>query len=133
MKSYFGVNYTNHWNYNISPGNAMATITTGDRVKYDWHTTTQLAPNNNVIIGAEHETETLQTATVSAQNVNKAGYMELQSQFPRSPFPDGQRPAGRQRAVWRASDLSVASAVDRAGHGYEVQGKLRHRVQGADA
>ena len=81
MKSYFGVNYTNHWNYNISPGDAMATITTGDRVKYDWHTTTQLAPNNNVIIGAEHETETLQTATVSAQNVNKAGYMELQSQF----------------------------------------------------
>jgi vitamin B12 transporter len=81
MKSYFGVNYTNHWNYNISPGDAMPTITTGDRVKYDWHTTTQLAPNNNFIIGAEHETETLQTATVSAQNVNKAGYMELQSQF----------------------------------------------------
>lgn len=81
MKSYFGVNYTNHWNHNISPGDAMPTITTGDRVKYDWHTTTRLAPNNNVIIGAEHETETLQTATVSAQNVNKAGYMELQSQF----------------------------------------------------
>jgi vitamin B12 transporter len=81
MKSYFGVNYTNHWNYNISPGDALPTIATGDRVKYDWHTMTELAPNNNVIIGAEHETETLQTATVSAQNVNKAGYMELQSQL----------------------------------------------------
>ncbi|MDA9437433.1 ligand-gated channel protein [Bradyrhizobium sp. CCBAU 51627] len=81
MKSYFGANYSNHWNDNVSPGDAVPTITTGDRVKYDWHTTTELAPNNDVIIGAEHETETLQTATVAAQNVNKAGYMELQSQI----------------------------------------------------
>ena len=81
IKNYFGVNYTNHWNYNISPGDAAAAITTGDRVKYDWHTVTQLAPYHTVIVGAEHETETLQTSTVSAQNVNKAGYVELQSQF----------------------------------------------------
>jgi vitamin B12 transporter len=81
IKNYFGVNYTNHWNYNISPGDAAPTITTGDRVKYDWHTVTQLAPYHTVIVGAEHETETLHTATVSAQNVNKAGYVELQSQF----------------------------------------------------
>jgi vitamin B12 transporter len=81
IKNYFGVNYTNHWNYNISPGDAAPTITTGDRVKYDWHTVTQLAPYHTVIIGADHETETLHTATVSAENVNKAGYVELQSQF----------------------------------------------------
>ncbi|MEA2830224.1 MAG: vitamin transporter, partial [Bradyrhizobium sp.] len=81
IKNYFGVNYTNHWNYNISPGDVAATITTGDRVKYDWHAVTQLAPYHTVIAGAEHETETLQTSTVSAQNVNKAGYVELQSQF----------------------------------------------------
>jgi vitamin B12 transporter len=81
IKNYFGVNYTNHWNYNISPGDVAATITTGDRVKYDWHAVTQLAPYHTVIVGAEHETETLQTSTVSAQNVNKAGYVELQSQF----------------------------------------------------
>src|SRR3982075_3601236 len=81
IKNYFGVNYTNHWNYNISPGDVAPTITTGDRVKYDWHTVTQLAPYHTVIVGAEHETETLQTSKVSAQNVNKAGYVELQSQF----------------------------------------------------
>jgi vitamin B12 transporter len=81
MKNYFGVNYTNHWNYNISPGDVAPTVTTGDRVKYDWHAVTQLAPYHSVIVGAEHETETLQTSTVSAQNVNKAGYVELQSQF----------------------------------------------------
>ncbi len=81
IKNYFGVNYTNHWNYNISPGDVAPTITTGDRVKYDWHAVTQLAPYHTVIVGAEHETETLQTSTVSAENVNKAGYVELQSQF----------------------------------------------------
>jgi vitamin B12 transporter len=81
IKNYFGVNYTNHWNSNISPGDIAPTITTGDRVKYDWHAVTQLAPFHTVIVGAEHETETLQTATLSAENVNKAGYVELQSQF----------------------------------------------------
>jgi vitamin B12 transporter len=81
IKNYFGVNYTNHWNWNISPGDAAPTINTGDRVQYDWHTVTQLAPYHTVIVGAEHETETLQTATVSAQNINKAGYVELQSSF----------------------------------------------------
>jgi vitamin B12 transporter len=81
IKNYFGVNYTSHWNSNISPGDAAPTITTGDRLKYDWHTVTQLAPYHTVIVGAEHETETLHTSTLSAQNVNKAGYVELQSQF----------------------------------------------------
>lgn len=81
IKNYFGVNYTNQWNYDISPGDAAPTITTGDRVQYDWHAVTQLAPYHTFIVGAEHETETLQTSTVSAENVNKAGYVELQSQF----------------------------------------------------
>jgi vitamin B12 transporter len=81
IKNYFGVNYTNHWNSNISPGDVAPTITTGDRVEYDWHTVTQLAPYHTFIVGAEHETETLQTSTMSAQNINKAGYVELQSQF----------------------------------------------------
>jgi vitamin B12 transporter len=81
IKNFFGVNYTNHWNSSISPGDIAPTITTGDRVKYDWHAVTQLAPFHTVVVGAEHETETLQTSTVSAENVNKAGYAELQSQF----------------------------------------------------
>jgi len=81
IKNYFGVNYTNNWNYNISPGDPAAAITTGDRLQYDWHSVTQLTPYHTVVIGAEQQTETLQTSTVSAQNVNKAGYVELQSQF----------------------------------------------------
>jgi vitamin B12 transporter len=81
IKNYFGVNYSNHRNFNISPGGIAPTITNGDRVKYDWHTVTQLAPYHTVILGAEQETETLQTSALSAQNVNKAGYAELQSRF----------------------------------------------------
>ncbi|HTD87628.1 MAG TPA: TonB-dependent receptor, partial [Candidatus Binatia bacterium] len=81
IKNYFGINYTNHWNYNISPGDVTPTITTGDRVKYDWHAVTKLAPYHTVIIGAEHETETLQTSAVSAENTNMAGYFSLQSNF----------------------------------------------------
>ena len=81
VKNYFGINFTDYWNSNISPGDAAPTITTGNRVKYDWHTVTQLALNHTFIVGAEHETETLHTSTMSAQNVNKAGYVELQSQF----------------------------------------------------
>ena len=86
IKNYFGVNYANHWNSNLSPGDAAAAITTGDRVKYDWHAVTQLAPYHTVIVGAEQETETLQTSTVAAENANKAAYVELQSQFARRLF-----------------------------------------------
>jgi vitamin B12 transporter len=81
IKNYFGVNYTNNWNYNISPGDVAPTITTGDRVKYDWHAVTQLAPYHTFIVGAEHETETLQTSAASAENINKAAYVQLQSKF----------------------------------------------------
>ena len=81
IKNYFGVNYTNQSNYNISPGDAAPRITTGDRVKYDWRAVAQIAQYHTLIVGAEQETETLQTSTLSAQNVNKAGYVELQSKF----------------------------------------------------
>lgn len=117
MKSYFGVNYSNHWNWNVSPGDVAATINTGDRVKYDWHTVTQLAPGNNVVIGAEQETETLQTATVSAQNVNKAGYMEVQSQLRDRVFftanirqDDNERFGGHP--TFRLASAVIAPATD---------------------
>jgi vitamin B12 transporter len=81
IKNYFGVNYTNYWNSDIAPGDPRATITTGDRIKYDWHSVTQLAAGNNLILGLEQETFELQTPTLSAQNGNKAAFMELQSEF----------------------------------------------------
>ena len=81
IKNYFGVNYTNQWNHNLSPSDPLPSINIGDRLRYDWHSVVQLAPHHTVLVGAEHEKETLQTASVSAENTNKGMYVELQSQF----------------------------------------------------
>jgi vitamin B12 transporter len=81
IKNYFGVNYTNNWSSDIAPGDAAATITTGERVKFDWRAVTQLATGNNLVVGLEQQTESLDTTGLSAQNGNKAGFVELQNQF----------------------------------------------------
>jgi vitamin B12 transporter len=86
VKSYFGVNYTNFWNSDIAPGDPAPTISTGDRIKYDWRSVTQLAAGNNLIFGLEHETFQLQTPSLSAENGNKAGFVELQSEFAKRLF-----------------------------------------------
>ena len=61
--------------------NCPPTISTGNRLKYDWHSVTQLAAGNNLIVGLEQETFKLQTPSLSAENSNKAGFVELQSEF----------------------------------------------------
>src|ERR1700676_3474804 len=81
IKNYFGVNYTNYWNSDMAPGDLGATISTGNRLKFDWHSVTQLAAGNNLIVGLEQETFQLQTPTLSAESGNKAGFIELQSEF----------------------------------------------------
>jgi vitamin B12 transporter len=81
IKNYFGVNYTNNWNSDIAPGDPAATVTTGDRIKYDWHAVTQLAPGNNFIVGLEQQTDHMNTTGFSADTGNKAGFIELQSEF----------------------------------------------------
>jgi vitamin B12 transporter len=86
IRNYFGVNYVNHWTDNITAGNPVASITTGERVKYDWRAVTELARGNNLILGLERETDQLQTTGLSAQNANKAGYLELQSEFAKRMF-----------------------------------------------
>jgi vitamin B12 transporter len=86
IKNYFGVNYTNSWNYNIYPSDPVASITTGERLKYDWRAVTELARGNNLIVGLEQETDQLQTTGISAQNSNKAGYIELQNEFAKRLF-----------------------------------------------
>jgi vitamin B12 transporter len=81
IKNYFGVNYANTRSSDIVPGDPAATIGTGERIKYDWHAVTELAPGNNFIVGLEDETERLDTTGFSAENGNKAGFVELQTQF----------------------------------------------------
>ena len=86
IRNYFGVNYANNRSFDIAPTDLFATITTGERVKYDWHSVTELAPGNNLIIGAEQQTDRIDTTGFSAENGNKAGFVELQSSFARRFF-----------------------------------------------
>jgi vitamin B12 transporter len=80
FKNYFGVNYTDHWNWNKSPDFAPS-VNKGERTKYDWRGDLILAPGQTLLMGLQQETERLRTDTLRAENGNKAGYIELQSEF----------------------------------------------------
>lgn len=80
FRNYFGVNTTNYWNTTRSPS-AAATFTDGERVKYDWRGVATLAPWQTLVVGADFETENLRTQATTAENGNKAVYVESQSQF----------------------------------------------------
>jgi vitamin B12 transporter len=86
FKNYFGVNYTDHWNWNKSPDPVPAAVNKGDRTKYDWRGVVAAIPGQTLVMGLEQETERLRTDTVAAQNGNKAGYVELQSEFAKRLF-----------------------------------------------
>jgi vitamin B12 transporter len=81
VKNYFGVNYANSRTSDIAPGDSSATISTGERIKYDWRAVTQLAAGQNLVVGAEQQTETMDTTGFSAQNGNKGVFVELQNQL----------------------------------------------------
>lgn len=82
-KNYFGVAYTDHWNFNKSPDTAFgpspATVNTGERVKYDWRSVAQLTPGQTLVTGLEREDERLRTSATQASNGNTGAYAELQS------------------------------------------------------
>ncbi|BAM88053.1 TonB-dependent receptor [Bradyrhizobium oligotrophicum S58] len=81
IRNYFGVNYVNDWSSDLTAGNPVAAVATGERIKYDWHAVTELAPRNNLVVGLEQQTERLTTTDLSAENGNKAGFIELQTEF----------------------------------------------------
>ncbi len=85
FKNYFGVNYTSHWTFNNDPNFGISS-NTGERVKYDWRGVLNVMPGQTLVMGAEHATEQLNTATVFAQNTNNATYLELQSEFAKQLF-----------------------------------------------
>src|SRR5262249_26299829 len=81
LKNYFGINYTNDWNWNKDPDPALPTVNKGDRTKFDYRGVATFLPGITFVTGAEQETETLHTAKVDAENGNVAAYGELQAQF----------------------------------------------------
>src|SRR5665811_2355638 len=99
-----GVNYTNQWDWTLNPNPdfffasplVSPPITNlGERIKFDWRGEARLIPGQTVVLGLEHESESLRTdstgtvdpffnftqTTTTAKTGNKAGYVELQSEF----------------------------------------------------
>ena len=81
IRNHFGVNYVNNWSYDLAPGNPAPTIATGERIKYDWRAVAEIAPRNHLVVGLEQQAERLKAAEVLAENGNKAGFVELQTEF----------------------------------------------------
>jgi vitamin B12 transporter len=81
IKNYFGVDYVNNQSFDIAPGEPTATITNGDRLKYDWHAVTEVVTGNKFIVGLEDEADHIDTTGLSADSGDKAGYLEWQSEF----------------------------------------------------
>ena len=81
VKNYFGVNYTSNWTSDNGPTDPVSTITTGNRVKYDWRSVTEVATGQNLVVGAERENSEINTTGLSAQTGNSAGFVEWQSNF----------------------------------------------------
>jgi vitamin B12 transporter len=104
FKNFFGVNYTNEWNHNVDPNPdsftpppavAPPTTNVGQRTQVDWRGEARVVSGQTVVLGLEDKTETLRTDsagaynatgvftpfTTNAQTGDKAGWIELQSEF----------------------------------------------------
>jgi vitamin B12 transporter len=81
MKNYFGANLSNYWGSTQGPLDPVAAITNGDRIKFDWHSVTEIAPGQNLVAGLEREDSRIDTTGFSAKTGNQAGFVEWQSDF----------------------------------------------------
>ena len=81
FKNYFSVGYTNDWNWNLIPSSPLATINQGDRIRYDWRGVATLAPGVTLIMGLEQQTERMEVPSTTAEESNRAGYLQLQTEI----------------------------------------------------
>jgi vitamin B12 transporter len=81
MKNYFGANYSHYWDSDQGPFDPVSSITSGDRLKFDWHSVTEVATGQNLLVGLEREDSRIDTTGFSAQTGNQAGFVEWQSNF----------------------------------------------------
>jgi vitamin B12 transporter len=85
--NYFGVNYTDTWNWNKAPDPAAPGINRGDRTRFDWRGVAEALPGQIMILGALQETERLHNdnldshQTFLAQNRMNSAYLEFQNQL----------------------------------------------------
>ncbi len=96
LTNYFGVNYSRQWTWSFDPNpdsGAPPATDFGTRIKYDYRGEVQVAPGQLVVMGAEHQDDTLRTdsTTLAApadlnktfSQHNDAGWLQLQSELTR--------------------------------------------------
>ena len=156
FKNVFGVSYTNLWNRSIDP-NADSFFTTplvsppttnlGQRTKFDWRGEAKVAPGQTVVLGLEHQKESLAhrfdrhgRSVLQFHADHDHGENRQQRRLRRAPvgirqalLPRVEHPSRRQRDVRRTHDVAPGSGRARSRDRDQAEGELRHRVQGADA
>lgn len=145
FKNYFGVNYTNQWDWTFNPNSDFAAnnfflsplvgppvTNVGERMKYDWRGVAKVAEGQTLVFGLERENQSLRTnstgvtdipfgnftqTTTYASTGNKAGYVELQSEFAKRFFLtangryDGNDAFG-PHSTWRVAPAFIVPVTD---------------------
>lgn len=136
FKNVFGLNYTNQWSWffdpnpdSFNPFGSVAPPTTnlGERTKFDWRGEARVLPGHTLVLGLEDQTESLRTdstasalgiqTTTSARTGNKAGFLELQSEFAQRFFVvaniryDDNDSFG-PHATWRVAPAFIVPGTD---------------------
>lgn len=75
-----GAAYGNIKSFDFSPDGPAETENFGARVKVDWQGVLALAASQRLVLGAEHQRDSI-TAPISASTSTGSGYAELQSSF----------------------------------------------------
>lgn len=75
-----GAAYSNIKTYDFSPDGPSETDNFGARVKFDWQGIVTLPANEKLVLGAEHQHDSITTPISASTDIN-SGYVELQSNF----------------------------------------------------
>jgi vitamin B12 transporter len=85
MKNYFGVNFTDLSQTDISP-TAGKSFGDGERIKYDWRSVMAFSPGLTVTAGADTQTEKLRVPALKAEEGNSGVYAQVQAEPVRNLF-----------------------------------------------
>jgi vitamin B12 transporter len=140
FKNYLGVNYSKQWtwifdpnpdNFFTSPLVAPPTTNVGERTTINWRGVAQVAPGQTLVMGLEHEHESLRTdstgmvdaffnytqTTTLADTGNQAGYLELQSEFAKRFFlvaniRDDNNESFGPHVTWRVAPAFIVPGTE---------------------
>ena len=80
LEQTLGAAYSNIKSFDVSPDGPSETDNFGARVKFDWQGIVTLPANEKLVLGAEHQHDSITTPISASTNID-SGYLELQSSF----------------------------------------------------